>query len=249
MSQNQKNMTEKARESVEKAAYAAVGAPTAALKALSARVSDMRDTVRSSRKEISEDLANEIDEWINEGEAVIERAMERFRKSDLADDIKSSARSTRQAARVGIDKASGVAQSGLDVIAPDEELTVINGIGPSYEAKLDKVGVVGVARFLERTDTEQDLEKLAQSSGISADTLSSWRAQVDLSRIDGIGDSYELVLHRIGIWTMEQLADAKPSEVAEKMGSIEIPDAPDQIPSQSELQSWKREAKKLAPTS
>lgn len=241
-------MTDRARDSVEKAAYVAVGAPTAALKALSARVSDMRDTVRSSRKEISDDLANEIDDWINQGEEVIERAMERFRKSDVADDIKTSARSTKKAARIGIDKATGAARSGLDVVAPDEDLTVINGIGPSYEAKLNKVGIVGVSRFLERTETQQDLEKLEESSGISVDTLASWREQADLSRISGIGESYELILHRIGIWTMEQLADAKPSEMAEQMQSIDMPDAPDQIPSQNELQSWKREAKKLAQT-
>jgi predicted flap endonuclease-1-like 5' DNA nuclease len=246
MAQKNQNMKEKARDSVEKAAYVAVGVPTAALKALSARVSDLRDTVRSSRRDMTEDLAREIDEWISEGEEVIERAMRRFRDSDVADDVRSQARSTKRAARIGLDKATGAARSGLDMVDPDQELTAINGVGPSYEAKLEEVGIVGISRFLERTETQQDIERLASSSGISEEVLASWRGQVDLTLIDGVGDGYQLLLHRVGIWTMDQLAEADTPELANQMRSVDMPDTPDQIPSDSEIAGWRRAARRLA---
>ncbi len=246
MAQNQKNMTERARDSVEKAAYVAVGAPTAALKALGARISDLRDTVRSSRREMSEDLAREIDEWISQGEDVVERAMRRFRESDVADELRRQTRSTKKAAQIGVDKAAGAARSGLDAMDPDHELTAINGIGPSNEAKLEKVGVVGISRLIDRTRTREDLEKLAASSGISEDTLAFWRDQVDLTRIGGVGDGYQLLLHRVGIWTMDQLAEVEASELEEQMRSVDAPDKPDQIPSGSEIADWKRAAGRMA---
>lgn len=230
---------------MERAAYAAVGAPSAALKALSARVSDLRDTARTSRRELTDELASEIDEWIAEGEEIVGKAMERFGRSEVIDDVTSSAKSTKRAARIGLDKAKGLARSGIE-FEPDEELTVVAGIGPSYADKLNRVGVVGVARLLERTETRDDLEKLVRSSGISEETLTSWRAQVDLSRITGVGESYQHLLHSAGIWTIDQLAAASPTELAEKMRSVEASDVPEQIPTEEVIGQWKTAAKKLS---
>ena len=197
---------------------------------------------------MSDDVAKEIDEWISQGEEVIERAMKRFRDSDVADDIRSQARSTRKAARIGLDKATGVARSGLDVVAPDTELTVINGIGPSNEAKLAKLGIAGVSRFLDRTGTNEDIESLASSSGISEETLRSWRDQVDLTRIDGVGEGYQRLLHRVDVWTVGQLAETDAGQLADQMRSVDMPDIPDQIPSNSEISDWRRAAKRVAPS-
>lgn len=242
MTPEQKRVKQRARDSAEKAAYVAVGAPTAALKALNARVSDLRDTVRSSRKELSDDIATEIDEWIAEGEKVIERATERFRDSQVAEEIKSSARSTKRAARVGMDKATGAARTTLDGMAPDEELTVVNGVGPGYAERLGHAGIIGVTRFLERTDSRDDIEELAQSTGISEDTITSWRNQVDLGRISGVGASYQDLLHRVGVWTIDQLAEATPGDLVAEMESV----GPDQVPNEDVVVRWKSEAGRLS---
>lgn len=230
---------------MERAAYAAVGAPTTALKALNARLGDLRDTARTSRRELSDELASEIDQWIAEGEEVIDKAMQRIRRSDVVDDVKSAANSTKQAARVGLDRATGPARSVIDSEI-DEDLTVVNGIGPSYADKLGRVGVVGVSRLLERTETEEGRAKLAHSSGISEETLASWRAHVDLSRVRGVGDTYQQLLHAAGIWTVDQLAAASPTELAEKMRSGEMPDAPEQTPTEDVIRQWKTAAKNLS---
>lgn len=227
---------------MEKAAFVAVGAPTAALKALNARISDLRDTMTSSRRELSDDLAVEIDEWIAEGEKVIERATDRFRNSQWAEEIRSSARSTREAARTGMEKATGVARSGLGAMAADEELTVIKGVGPGYAGRLHNEGIVGVRRFLDRTATHEGLENLARSTDIPVDTLASWRRQADLGRVPGIGESYEDLLHRAGIWTIDQLVSSSASELVGSMNQVD----PDQAPTQDRVSRWKTEAVRLA---
>lgn len=241
MTQNQDETSHRLRSPVEKAALVAVGAPTAALKALNARVSDLRDTMKASRKELSGDLAAEIDEWIAEGERVIERAAERLRGSEWAEEIKESARTTREAARSGMDKAAAVARSGLGAMAADEKVTVIKGIGPGYAERLQTEGIFGVRRFLDRTETQRDLEDLARSTGIAADTLASWRRKADLGRVPGIGESYQDLLHRAGIWTIDQLVEIPASDLVSEMEAMD----PDQAPTQDRVSRWKSEAARL----
>ena len=246
MSPETRESIEKARESVEKAAYVAVGAPVAAVKALSARVADLRDAVRASSRDMSDDLTREMNEWIAEGEKVIERAMKRLRSSEALDEVRSRARRAREAAEVGIEKASDRVDQGLDVLAPDEELTIINGIGPSYAEQLHEAGIVGIVDFLGRTGSEQDLDQLSETTGISASTIESWRDRADLTRIGGIGESFQTLLHRGGVWTMSQLASSDPVALAERMKTIDMPDSPEQMPSADTVAEWISEAKKLS---
>jgi predicted flap endonuclease-1-like 5' DNA nuclease len=246
MSPDTRESIDKARESVEKAAYAAVGAPVAAVKALGARVADLRDAVRSSRKDMSDDLSREMNEWIAEGEKVIERAMKRLRSSETFDEVRTRARNAKEAAEVGINKASDRVEESFDVIVPDEDLTTINGIGPSYAKQLNEAGIGGIADFMRITESSSEVDALAESTGISASTIESWRAQTDLTRIGGVGASFQTLLHRAGVWTVTQLAESDPKALAEVMQSIEMPDAPDQTPSADTVADWAREAKKLS---
>lgn len=246
MSQRHRDMTGNARQSLERAAYAAVGAPTAALKALSARVSDLKDTLRASREEVSSELTHEIDEWIAEGEAVIDRALRRIRSSDVTGDMRAAARTTRKAARKRLDAATSAVQKGMDLIEPDETLTTINGVGPRYRDRLGRAGVVGISSFLDRTATEADRRDLAAASGLSIDMIESWRSQVHLSRIAGVGDAYELLLRRVGVWTLDQLIAAETSELAERMRAVSMPDTPDQLPTESLIERWQKEARRQA---
>lgn len=235
-----------ARESVGKAAYAAVGAPVAAIKALSARVADLRDAVRASSKDMSDDLTREMNEWIAEGEKVIEKAMKRLRSSETFDEVRSRAKQAKKAAEVGIDKASDRVEKGFDVISPDEELTTISGIGPSYARQLEQAGVTGIADFLSQTGSTRDIDQLAETTGISASTIESWRGQAELTRIGGIGESFQMVLHRAGVWTMFQLAASDPAELSDEMHSIDMPDTPEQMPSAETVADWVSAAEKLS---
>lgn len=246
MSPETRESIDRARESVEKAAYAAVGAPVAAVKALSARVSDLREAVRASSKDMSEDLTREMTEWIAEGEKVIERAMKRMRSSEVVDEVRSRATEATKAAKTGIEKARGGLERGLDVIAPDEELTVVSGIGPGYAEQLRGSGINGIVDFVSRTGTASGINELADATGISTATIAGWRHQVELTRVDGIGESYEMLLHRAGIWTLSQLAGCNPAELAQDLHAIDMPDVPEQTPSADTIEQWVAEAEDLS---
>ena len=238
-------MSSKTRETVERAAYAAVGAPVAALKALGARLSDMREALDSSRKDINDEVAKEINEWIAEGESVIERAMERIRATGMVDELRTVVESTRRSAEVGVRKATRTIDESLDVIVPDTDLTRINGIGSNYEAKLAEVGVTGVADFLSATGTEEDIAKLAKLTGFSSGTIESWRDQVALSRVEGIGGVFQRMLRRADVWTLRELSQADPESLTEQLDSLDTPDAPEQTPSIYQVKQWVAEAKTL----
>jgi predicted flap endonuclease-1-like 5' DNA nuclease len=244
MSQKSKSTSKKAADSLERAAYAAIGAPVAAMKGLSAWVSELRDTSSKSRSELGEDLAEEIEDWVAQGEEVIARAMKRVRSSNVAGEIRSSADSTRKTVQMGLDKARGRAESGLQIVEPDESLTTIKGVGPGFAHRLRSAGVSGIADLLALS--ESDLEKVASTSGLGVETISGWRDRADLTRIDGVGSSYQTLLHRVGVWTLDRLAEVKPSDLVEQMRSIDLPDAPDQMPTESTVKGWRTEARKLA---
>lgn len=208
-------MTTPTRETIQKAAYAAVGAPIVAVKSLSARISDIREMVRTSRQELGEELSDELATWVDQGEAVVEQAMSRIRSSAVVADL------------------------------PDVAVTRINGVGPSYADRLGSAGVSSVADFLSGTATSRDIQKVAEASGISAGTIAAWRAQAELARVDGVGGRYQTLLRRADIWTMQELSEADPATLARKLSQIDSPDGPEQMPSIYQVRHWVESASAL----
>lgn len=208
-------MTTPTRENIQKAAYAAVGAPVVAVKALYERMSDLRDIVRSSRQELGDDLTQELASWVDQGEEVIEQTMSRLR--------------------------SRVVGVGL----PDADLTRINGVGPSYAERLQTAGVESIADFVSGTSSSRAITKLAEISGVSAGTIASWREQAELTRVDGVGGSYQTLLRRAGVWTLQELSVEDPEALTRRLGEIDAPDAPDQTPSIYQVRHWVHSANVL----
>lgn len=208
-------MTTPTRENIQKAAYAAVGAPVAAVKSLYERMSDLRDIVRSSRQELGDDLTQELASWVDQGEEVIEQTMSRLR--------------------------SRVVGVGL----PDADLTRINGVGPSYAERLQTAGVESIADFVSGTSSSRAITKLAEISGVSAGTIASWREQAELTRVDGVGGSYQTLLRRAGVWTVQELSVEDPEALTRRLGEIDAPDAPDQTPSIYQVRHWVHSANVL----
>ncbi len=234
-------MAPNTKESIEKAAYTAVGAPVAAVKALGARVSDLRDAVKATRGDLSEDLAKEFDTWVAEGERVVNKALERLRKTGAVDRVRSSARTMRETIAVSIDELG----EKLDIVEPEKSLEMINGIGPSTSDRLMDAGLTGITSLLEKTSTRQSIEALAEASGYSTDAITGWREQADLTRVTGVGDGYRRMLHRLDIWTIGQLASADPKDLASSLESIDLPGMPEHRPGVDQFSNWIREAGEL----
>lgn len=238
-------MSPQAKESIEKAAYTAVGAPVAAVKALNARISDLREAIKSSRDELSEDLAREFDVWVAEGEKVVNDALERLRKSETMDRARTTSQKVRERVSTSIEEMGKEIDEALDVLEPEKSLEMIKGIGPGYADRLNDAGIPGITAFVERTETKQQIAGLAEKTGFSVDQIEEWRNKADLSRISGVGESYQLLLHRAGIWTISQFAEADAADLAARVAEIHIPGTTEQTPGEDHIESWIAEAKKL----
>jgi predicted flap endonuclease-1-like 5' DNA nuclease len=214
-----------------------------------ARLNEMRDAISASRKDMGDELAREMSDWINEGESVIERAMERMRASGVTGDLRSAADNSTRQARAGLKKMTRAVDDTLDVIDPDTPLSTINGIGPSYEKKLAEAGVAGVSGFISATGTVEDVANLAKTTGFSTGTIESWREQADLTRVDGIGGTYLGLLHRVDVWTLEQLSKCDPGALTDELNSVEMQNAADQMPSIYQVRQWVARAGKLLSSS
>lgn len=238
-------MSPQTKETFEKAAYTAVGAPIAAVKALNARLADLREMIRESRNEMSEDLANEFDNWVAEGERVVNMALERVRGSSTAEQARVASQRMRDRVSETVEEMRAEMDEALDIIEPEESLETIKGIGPGYAQRFNKAGIAGINDFLDKTATQDAIGRLADKTEFTTDQINEWRNQVDLTRVKGVGDSYIRLLHRVDIWTIEQFANAKATELANEMKSLDVPGIPDQVPTEEHLSDWISKAKKL----
>jgi predicted flap endonuclease-1-like 5' DNA nuclease len=86
-------------------------------------------------------------------------------------------------------------------------LTDIKGIGETSAKKLKKAGVTSIQDL-----REINIKKLERISGFGATRLQKWQKEARslklLSDIKGIGPTYQLKLEKLGITTIENLAQA-----------------------------------------
>lgn len=238
-------MSPQTKETLEKAAYTAVGAPIATVKALSARLADLRETIKESRSEMSEDLAKEIESWVSEGERVVGKALEMIRRSGAAEQARVTSERVRERVTKTVDDMRTEMDEALDIVEPEESLETIKGIGPGYATRFHEAGVAGINDLLEKTRTKEYLEVIVAKTGFTAEQVTEWREQADLTRVKGVGESYLDLLHRADVWTVAQFARGDADEIANRFQKIDIPGMPDQLPGKDQVSAWMREAKKL----
>lgn len=85
----------------------------------------------------------------------------------------------------------------------------IEGIGPVYEKKLDKLGVRTTARLC-----YEDAAKLAKKLETDEKRVLHWQQMAELAKVTGIGPQYAEALVRAGVTGIQELKDRKPSDVA-----------------------------------
>ncbi|MEX1092121.1 MAG: DUF4332 domain-containing protein [Acidimicrobiia bacterium] len=241
-----KENLEKVREGLEKAAYTAVGAPVAGVKALKERTDNLSQAVSDKRKDLKSDVEREFKDWVAEGEAIIDRVVDWVRSTDTPTELRSARHGAAEQARSAVTGIASKLDEILDFVESDIELTEIKGVGPATAATLESAGVPGISSLLDRTATETGLKQLADETGIAADSLADWRAQVDLTAIDGVGDSYQRELHAIGIGTMTQLANADAGTIVDRMSGLDRPGLPSQDPSKATVSKWIQKARRLS---
>ena len=236
------------KENLEKAAYTAVGAPVAGMKAMKEKAGQLADTIKETRSELKRDALREFDEWVAEGEMVVDRMIEWLRSTGASSEIRNARETAVDQVRSGVSTLTDKMEQAIDVVEPDIALTEIRGIGPANAKKLNAAGVPGIASFIQKTATDEKIGLLADETGIAVDTIAEWRVRADLTQLNGIGDSYQRMLHAAGIGTLTHLANADAATLAAELDEMEQPGLAKQAPSESEVSKWVTEAGRLSLT-
>ena len=126
------------------------------------------------------------------------------------------------------------------------KLSMIEGIGGSYELKLKEAGVSSVEALLEICASKKGRSGLADNTGISEKVILKWANHADLIRIKGIGGEYAELLEAAGVDTVPELAKRKPDNLVAKM--LEMNNTKKlvrKMPSLKQVQGWIDQASKL----
>jgi predicted flap endonuclease-1-like 5' DNA nuclease len=122
----------------------------------------------------------------------------------------------------------------------------VEGIGPTYAAQLEKVGVRTTDDLLERGATEKGREDLEAASGIGHAYILKWVNRVDLYRINGIGSEYSDLLEVAGVDTVPELAQRNPANLTETLAEANAArNLVRRLPTVEMVADWVDQAKKL----
>ncbi|MBI38760.1 MAG: ferredoxin [Leptospiraceae bacterium] len=126
------------------------------------------------------------------------------------------------------------------------KLEEIEGIGPKYASTLRKAGVRSIGDLLKKGSTPDGRKTIAKDSGLSPKLILEWVNHSDLMRIKGVGEEYSDLLEEAGVDTVVELAQRKAANLHEAMAKTnEKKKLVRQMPSESKIQDWISQAKKL----
>ena len=122
----------------------------------------------------------------------------------------------------------------------------IQGIGPAYAEKLTKVGIRTTDALLKEGATPDGRKKIAESTGISHESILKWVNMADLYRIKGIGSQYSELLEAAGVDTVVELGKRVAEHLNSKM--VEVNQARNllnHMPGVKQVEKWVQQAKTL----
>ncbi len=124
----------------------------------------------------------------------------------------------------------------------------IEGVGPKFAAKLDKVGIRNTKQLLDRAATRKGRKDLADTSGIEEKLILKWANMSDLMRIKGVGEEFSELLEVAGVDTVKELAKRKADSLHKAMVEAnEKRKLVRQLPGVAQVASWVSQAKSIDP--
>lgn len=126
------------------------------------------------------------------------------------------------------------------------KLSLIEGIGEVYEAKLEEQGIKSVEALLEAGATKKGRTDLAEKTGVSEKLILKWTNHADLSRIKGIGGQYAELLEAAGVDTVPELATRNAANLYKKMEEVnEAKSLVRKLPTEEQVADWVSQAATL----
>lgn len=126
------------------------------------------------------------------------------------------------------------------------KLNYVEGIGPSFEAKLNEVGIKTTEALIKITATKKGRKDLAEKTGISEKLILEWTNHIDLFRIVGVGAEYADLLEEAGVDTVVELAGRRADNLLKKFEEVNATKKlVRRIPTLVAVEDWIKQAKAL----
>ncbi len=126
------------------------------------------------------------------------------------------------------------------------KIETIEGIGPTYAAKLGEMGIFTIEDLLAAAATRKGRKELAVKTGISDKLILKWVNRADLMRVPGIGEEYSDLLEAAGVDTVKELRNRNPNNLFNTLQRVnEEKRLVRRVPYLSEVEAWIKAAKEL----
>jgi len=127
------------------------------------------------------------------------------------------------------------------------KIVEIEGVGPTYAAKLEAAGVATTDDLLAKGASPAGRKSIEEATGISHALILEWVNHVDLMRLDGVGSEYADLLEAAGVDSPAELAQRNAANLATTIAELVAarPNIVRRVPSESMVAGWVDQAKKL----
>jgi predicted flap endonuclease-1-like 5' DNA nuclease len=127
-------------------------------------------------------------------------------------------------------------------------ITMIEGIGPAYKAKLEVAGITSVEALLEKGGAKKGRVDIAASTGISEKRILKWVNMADLFRINGIASQFAELLKATGVDTVKELKMRNPANLHKMLiETNEQKKLTRAVPALSQIEDFINQAKLMEP--
>lgn len=128
------------------------------------------------------------------------------------------------------------------------KIEAIEGIGPTYAAKLGEAGIRTTEGLLKAGASRKGRMDLAEKTGITDSKILEWVNRADLMRVKGVGEEYSDLLEAAGVDTVKELRNRNAENLFNAMLKVnEEKKLVRRPPSQKEVTGWVEAAKALEP--
>ncbi len=122
----------------------------------------------------------------------------------------------------------------------------VEGIGPVYAAKLNKIGVRTTDALLKKGASPEGRRQIAEAAGIGHALVLEWVNLADLYRIKGVGSEYSDLLEEAGVDTVVELSKRDPEHLHGKLIEInKVKNLVNRMAGLKQVRNWVGQAKRL----
>jgi predicted flap endonuclease-1-like 5' DNA nuclease len=124
----------------------------------------------------------------------------------------------------------------------------IEGIGPSYAAKLAVADIKTTDHLLQYCCDTNGREDISAKTGVSEGVLLKWANLADLMRIKGVGSEFSELLEAAGVDTVKELRTRNAENLTARMKEVnEERKLTRATPTLDSVTGWIKQAKTLPP--